>query len=892
MDSILGMTVRLPRLPPVFVLLLALLCASVLGFGFASPPKAGAETQGEAIVADAHQYLGDAYCWDGGTLTPSPGPTHGDGNGEEWYGGSAASGCNNSGPEASVQGFDCSGLAMVAVYEATGIALPHSSQAQSTHGGTTISGGLGNAEPGDLLFFGSSPSGIEHVGIYTGGGDMINAYDYKNDGDNGPNNEYWGVTEMPVSWVTYALPLQKIVRYWSGSSSPPPPPPPVTVSNLLTDGGFQDGGVSWSSIEPPGGGTTNRAVYENVTLAREGTHYMEANTSPNGGSIFQDTSVNLPAQSSATASIWARVNPGQPVTGQSIALCEWDLNSLTNACDNLTLTHQWQQVQVTTTMPTATTDLRTQVYMFGEGNMDFDGAVLTQDLLTDGGFQDGGVGWSSIEPPGGGTTNRAVYENVALAREGTHYMEANTSPNGGSIFQDTSVNLPAEASATASIWARVYPGQPVTGQYIALCVWDLNSLTNACNNLTLTHQWQQVQVTTTMPSATIDLRTQVYMFGEGNMDFDGAVLTQDLLTDGGFQGGGYGWSSIEPPGGGTTNRAVYENESLAREGTHYLEANTSAPGGSIFQDTSVNLPAQSSATASIWARVNPGQPVTGQSIALCEWDLNSLTNACDNLTLTHQWQQVQVTTTMPTATTDLRTQVYMFGEGNMDFDGAVLGAPQTAEAVYRPAATSNPTITGGTMTVGSVLTCSDGGWADESNEPTSFSYGWMRDGSPIADAEESTYTTTGSDIGHQLTCTVTASNAAGETTATSSPIGPIAATAGSGSGGNGGSPSAPSSGGSTGAPSAPKTEPAGRIEAKGTKAARTAPSSKQRLTEALAACRKVKNGHMRSKCETTARRRYDHELQLARRQAIAACKHIKSPAKQKACVSNAERRYA
>jgi cell wall-associated NlpC family hydrolase len=91
-------------------------------------PVASAETQGQAIVADANQYLGDAYCWDGGTLTPSPGPTHGDGNGEEWYGGSAASGCNNSGPEASVKGFDCSGLAMVAVYEATGIALPHSAQ--------------------------------------------------------------------------------------------------------------------------------------------------------------------------------------------------------------------------------------------------------------------------------------------------------------------------------------------------------------------------------------------------------------------------------------------------------------------------------------------------------------------------------------------------------------------------------------------------------------------------------------------------------------------------------------------------------------------------------------------------------------------------------------------
>ena len=843
MDSILGMTVRLPRLPPVFVLLLALLCASVLGFGFASPPKAGAETQGEAIVADAHQYLGDAYCWDGGTLTPSPGPTHGDGNGEEWYGGSAASGCNNSGPEASVQGFDCSGLAMVAVYEATGIALPHSSQAQSTHGGTTISGGLGNAEPGDLLFFGSSPSGIEHVGIYTGGGDMINAYDYKNDGDNGPNNEYWGVTEMPVSWVTYALPLQKIVRYWSGSSSPPPPPPPVTVSNLLTDGGFQDGGVSWSSIEPPGGGTTNRAVYENVTLAREGTHYMEANTSPNGGSIYQDTSVNLPAQSSATASIWARVNPAQAVPGQYIALCVWDLNSLTNSCTNLTLTHQWQQVQVTTTMPSAATDLRTQVYMFGEGNMDFDGAVLTQDLLTDGGFQDGGYGWGSLDPPGG-NTNRADYENAALAREGTHYMEANTSPNGGSLYQDTSVNLPAQSSATASIWARVNPSQAVTGQYVALCVWDLNSLTNSCTNLTLTHQWQQVQVTATMPVATTDLRTQIYMYGEGNMDFDGAVLTQDLLTDGGFQDGGYGWGSLDPPGG-TTNRAVYENAALAREGSHYMEANTSPNGGSIYQDTSVNLPAQSSATASIWARVNPGQAVTGQYIALCVWDLNSLTNSCMNLTLTHQWQQVQVTTTMPSAATDLRTQVYMFGEGNMDFDGAVLGAPQTAEAVYVPINQSLPMISG-SATVGSALTCSSGVWDDS---PTAFAYSWRRDGTPISGADADTYTISTADEDDALECLVTASNAAGEATASSNPAGVPAPTSIAVPSANPIGPSTPT----------PSGQPQGAEPSHGVLGTRShlAPKTKASpLFRALAKCRKIKNRRKRTKCEVAAHRRY------------------------------------
>jgi hypothetical protein len=140
------------------------------------------------------------------------------------------------------------------------------------------------------------------------------------------------------------------------------------------------------------------------------------------------------------------------------------------------------------------------------------------------------------------------------------------------------------------------------------------------------------------------------------------------------------------PSVGVTNHAVYANGSLAHDGSHYLEANTSSGGGSVYQDTSVNLGANASATASIWARLNPGTAAAGQRVELCVWDLNSLTNACDALSLTHDWQQLQATATMPSAATDIRTQVYLYGSGNMDFDGAVLGAPQTADAVYAASA--------------------------------------------------------------------------------------------------------------------------------------------------------------------------------------------------------------
>ncbi len=356
----------------------------------------------------------------------------------------------------------------------------------------------------------------------------------------------------------------------------------------------------------------------------------------------------------------------------------------------------------------------------------------------------------------------------------------------------------------------------------------------------------------------------------------------NLLSDGGFQGGGVGWQALNPPGGGVTNHVVYENGSLAREGTHYMEANTSTNGGSIFQDTSVNLPAEASATASVWARVNPGQPLSGQTVVLCVWDLNSLTNACKNLELTHQWQQVQVTTTMPGAATDLRTQVYMNGEGNMDFDGAVLGAPQTAEAVYVPSNESPPVISGSTS-VSSMLACAPGVWSDA---PTALSYSWSLDGTPIAGADDNTYTITTADEGHALTCLVTASNAAGEATAASAPTSVPAPT----------SPASTPAGTSTSSfGTVPADVSKGGVDAIKTGVTPPRLSSEQLLVKRLAACRRNKNLKKRTACRSAARRRYQHELKLARQRrldrALAACKQIRSQSKQRECVSIAEHRY-
>jgi len=66
--------------------------------------------------------------------------------------------------------YDCSGL-VVAAYRAAGAAVPRTAQEQFDASIRV----LGTPAPGDLIFFGATPSSVEHVGIEIGSGLMIDA---------------------------------------------------------------------------------------------------------------------------------------------------------------------------------------------------------------------------------------------------------------------------------------------------------------------------------------------------------------------------------------------------------------------------------------------------------------------------------------------------------------------------------------------------------------------------------------------------------------------------------------------------------------------------------------------------------------------------------------------
>lgn len=92
-----------------------------------------------------------------------------------------------------------------------------------------------------------------------------------------------------------------------------------------------------------------------------------------------------------------------------------------------------------------------------------------------------------------------------------------------------------------------------------------------------------------------------------------------------------------------------------------------------------------------------------------------------------------------------------------------------------PANTVAPAVTG-TETQGETLSTTDGTWT---NSPTSYAYQWQRDDlgggvfSNISAATANTYVLTSSDVGCQVRCVVTATNASGSTAANSNAVGLI-----------------------------------------------------------------------------------------------------------------------
>ncbi|ONH33431.1 MULTISPECIES: bifunctional lytic transglycosylase/C40 family peptidase [Protofrankia] len=123
--------------------------AAVADYTAPTPPPAGGGF-GERVAAAAQAWTDTPYVWGGGNEF---GPT--------------------TGTDTGTAGFDCSGLTLYAVYQASGgtIRLPHYTGDQYQQG-TPVAGD--DIHPGDLIFF-HIDGPLSHVAIALGNGQMIHA---------------------------------------------------------------------------------------------------------------------------------------------------------------------------------------------------------------------------------------------------------------------------------------------------------------------------------------------------------------------------------------------------------------------------------------------------------------------------------------------------------------------------------------------------------------------------------------------------------------------------------------------------------------------------------------------------------------------------------------------
>lgn len=127
------------------------------------PDLANVPGRVRTVIEAALSQRGVPYAWGGGTA----------------QGASYGFCCSPSGKSgAGIKGFDCSGLTQYA-YARASVALPRTAAAQAGAGRRIPAGrGTGALAPGDLVFYADAPgrdATIYHVGIYLGGGQMVDA---------------------------------------------------------------------------------------------------------------------------------------------------------------------------------------------------------------------------------------------------------------------------------------------------------------------------------------------------------------------------------------------------------------------------------------------------------------------------------------------------------------------------------------------------------------------------------------------------------------------------------------------------------------------------------------------------------------------------------------------
>ena len=101
--------------------------------------------------------------------------------------------------------------------------------------------------------------------------------------------------------------------------------------------------------------------------------------------------------------------------------------------------------------------------------------------------------------------------------------------------------------------------------------------------------------------------------------------------------------------------------------------------------------------------------------------------------------------------------------GNKSTRDLTVNILDTDAQVLSPVPVNKPTLSGSPV-VGQTMTCVNGGFL---NGPRSYTYAWLRSGTPITGATAVSYTLTNDDLGRTIACKMSATNSAGTADSTS-----------------------------------------------------------------------------------------------------------------------------
>lgn len=623
----------------------ALLGSAAVSVGLvATTPAMAASSQGQAIVNTAAAEAGTPYCFDGGSTA---GPTHGSGG----------SGCGGS-----TVGFDCSGLALYAVYQVTGITLPHGAGMQSGPGGQVISSQSG-LQPGDLVFFGGgSLANSEHVGVYAGGGMMWDANDY-----NVP------VQEHSLAWEEAAFSFDGGVRYWgsaggsAGGSGPASP-----VGNMIQNGSFTNGGSSWQV-----GDGENLSVY---SADQDGDNsygdwfgdFAATNAPQAGGSLYQDIPVSLSTNNTVCAT--ADVRTSGDTTGGGGYMTMYLIGGGTSGgvdqgsywFQHLGGGENWKQVEACTRASGPRALIRLQFFPTVNGpTIDIANVDVHKSLAQNGNFTNSGYGWQTWN------ANFAVYPAGTSGYNSYgdwfgDWAAMNTGTPGGSVYQDIPVSLSTSNTVCATAEVRTSGG--ATGGGGSFNVYLIGGGTAGVDQGTYQFQnlgngenWKQIQACASASGPRSLIRIQFFPNVNGpTVDIANVDVHRAITQNGTFSNSGNGWQTMNG-----ANLAVYPagtsgDNSYGDSSGYWAATNAPQAGGSTYQDIPVSMGTGNTVCAT--AEVRTSGNATGGSgymtLYLLGGGTDSGTYWFQNLGNSEGWKKVQACASASGSRSLARIQFY------------------------------------------------------------------------------------------------------------------------------------------------------------------------------------------------------------------------------------------